>query len=75
MPFSAATGVAEAALAAETANSDQTQAIRMQAPVNVPKMEPDRLDRIFDSPLETSKDMKIFSPFSVAGRLRNAAEV
>src|SRR5258705_5369697 len=62
MPFSAAKGVAEAALAAETATRDQTQAISMQAPVNVPKMEPNRLDRIFNSPLETSKDMKIFSP-------------
>jgi hypothetical protein len=72
MPFSAATGVAEAALATGTTTSDQTQATSMQAPVNVPKMMSVRLSvrsgriflgRIFNSPLETSKDMQIFSPF------------
>ena len=42
-----------------TATHDQTQAISMQAVVNVPKTTENPPDRIFNAPLETSKDMKI----------------
>jgi hypothetical protein len=63
MPFSAATGVTEAALAAETIASDQTQPASMQAAVNVPKMMSTSPGRIFNSRLETAKDMKLLSRF------------
>jgi hypothetical protein len=71
MPFSAATGLIEAALAAGTTTNDQTQAICKQTAVNVPN----RPGQTFDSPREASKDMKIFSPFRVAQRPRNAPKV
>jgi hypothetical protein len=62
MPLSAATGLSEVALAAETTTSDQTQASGMQARVLVPKTLANRPGRIFNAPLETGKDMKICSP-------------
>jgi hypothetical protein len=62
MPFSAATGLAEAAWAIGTAMHDQTQAISMKAVVNVPKTRGNPPDRIFNAPPETSKDIKIFLP-------------
>jgi hypothetical protein len=62
MPLSAATGLSEAALAAETTTSDQTQANTMQVRVNAPKIMANRPGRIFNTPLETGKDMKILSP-------------
>jgi hypothetical protein len=49
MPFSAATGLAEAALAAGTATADQRQADRMQDPANLPKMMANRPKRVFNS--------------------------
>src|ERR1700722_19340371 len=63
MPFSAAAGLSEAALATETATSDQRQAARTQACVNLPKATSNRPDRIFDWRPEAGKDSKIFSPY------------
>jgi hypothetical protein len=62
MPFSAATGRSEAALAAEATSSDQRQASSAQARVNLSKATIKRPDRVFNSPLETGEDMKAFSP-------------
>jgi hypothetical protein len=72
MPFSAATGLSEAALAAGTASSKQPQATSMQARVNAPTMMANRPGRIFNAPLETGKDMKIYSLRAIipARRLR-----
>jgi hypothetical protein len=63
MPFSAATGLAEAALAAGLTSSDHTKATHAQAPVSLAKTMSNRPDRNFGSPLEASKAMKILSPF------------
>src|ERR1700722_14848368 len=64
MPFSAATGLSEAALATETATSDQRQAARTQACVNLPKATSNRPDRIFDWRPEAGKDSKILLSLS-----------
>jgi hypothetical protein len=69
MPLSAATGLSEAALAAEATTRDQRQAASRQAPVSVPETTSNRPDLSFNSALETSKAMKIFSSFGVAGGL------
>src|SRR5689334_273784 len=71
MPLSAATGRSEAACA-ETASSEQRQAISVQARVTVPTMFSKRLfsdrllsarsGRVFNSPPETGEDMKVSSP-------------
>jgi hypothetical protein len=63
MPFSAATGLAEAAWAAGLTSSNHTKATRAQAPISLAKTVSSRPDRNFGSPLEASKDMKILSPF------------
>jgi len=62
MPFSAATGLVEAASAMGTSTSDQTQASSIQAFAAVRQTKANRAARIFNAPLEPSKDMKIFSP-------------
>jgi hypothetical protein len=63
MPFSAATGLAEAALAAGLASPNHAKATSEQAPINLAKTMSNRPDRNFSLPLEASKDMKILSPF------------
>jgi hypothetical protein len=60
MPFSAATGLAEAASATEARSSDQRLASRMQAAANLPGRTP---SGVLDSPLEIGNDMKVLSPF------------
>jgi hypothetical protein len=61
MPFSAATGLIEAASAKGTAISDQTQARSIQAFAAVRQTRASRLARILNASLEPSKDMKILS--------------
>jgi hypothetical protein len=55
MPFSAATGLTEAASAVGTAGNDKAQAISMQAAVAAAANAPDRL---FNVSVETGRDMK-----------------
>jgi hypothetical protein len=74
MPFSAPTGVAEAALAGETTSSDQAQPASRQAVVSVLKRMSVSRGLIFNSRLETAKDMKLLSPVRGASRPRNTAE-
>jgi hypothetical protein len=64
MPFSAATGRAEAASATELPASHQMQPASRQIPADVPKRMLGRGGLIFDSRLETAKDMKLVSPFA-----------
>jgi hypothetical protein len=64
MPFSAATGLAEAARAIGTAANNQAQTINAQAVVITAKTMANAPDRLFSASLETRKNMRnlLFQP-------------